>query len=140
MGKAFLLALVATLISPYAAAQVFACQAIDSIGFNSEGGNWKRTGFKPGKPFFLKIEQEELTKRSAADAMSTYPELVTCSKIEKTVGGAKQVHHCNDYSGILVFSPTTGNGSVAQLFGSAMPSTSSKKDSVQVTLFSCQKM
>lgn len=131
------LALAAALCFASAAqAQVFACQSIDASGFSWKGGRWTRTGFVGEKPFFLRVENGMLTKESAATPLNATLNRISCVR----EGGTQTVLACSDYATLLSFSPDSGNGSVAKIFGSTQRSGDANKDTVSVDLFTCQRM
>lgn len=119
-----------------AQAQIFACQSIDATGFSWKGSRWARTGFMGEKPFFLRVENGMLTKESAAIPLNATLNRISC--VRET--GTQTVLACSDYATLLSFSPDSGNGSVAKIFGSTQRSGDTEKDTVSVDLFTCQRM
>jgi len=129
------LLLALTLASP-ALAQVFACQNTDTTGFQYGGGRWSEARFVNPAPFFLELRGGRLTTESAAKVLNSRASDVRC---EANGAGMRDVFHtCSHFSSQVVFAPQIGGGSVARMYGATMGG--DRRDSVAVSLFTCQSM
>jgi hypothetical protein len=132
----FLYSILILLASAQAQGQVFACQYTDSTGLHFENGRWARKGFIAPKPFFLRLEEGRITQESAAIPLAAHSPNIVCAIKDMPQQGI--IHTCSDYSSQLIFSPSTSSGATAQLLGST--SREQRRDSVTVSLFTCQSM
>ena len=131
-------AVVAALLSAQAAqAQIYACQSIDATGFAWKGSTWTRTNFQGQKPFFLRVENGLITKESAAAPLNGTVSRITCTR---EAVASPVVLACSDYATIISFSPDTGNGAVAKVFGATQATGDTRKDTVSTDMFTCQRM
>jgi hypothetical protein len=118
-------------------AQVYACQFTMSSGFKFEAGSWASAIFKTRQPFFIALKDGQISTESAVKVLDSLPEWVRCdvTKVASNPGG---VHHCSDYASQFVFSPENGTGALSKSLGSATRGPS--RDTVSVSLFTCQRM
>ncbi len=127
-------------IGPVKAQSIFACQNIKSTGFEWKNNRWSETNYSIGKPFFIKLNgksiDEESVWRIFSDQMKYYSGDETCTK------NIVEIFTCMTQIGeSLVFNPKNGEGAKSELSGEAHKSiNSSRRDSVTVGLFTCQKM
>lgn len=113
--------------------QIFACQETHEIGYLWRNNSWIPKNFTVDGKFFIQIKDGKIQPESISGALGG--KYSTC---KDTFLG-----HISCQSGIMTntmyFDTKTSKGSVARQLGSVMPDNTSK-DSVSITLFSCQKM
>ena len=133
-----LITLSAILLATAAAAQQnFACQYTASNGFSFSEGQWGKTAFTVGPPFFIKLGSNTLDPQSIYDGLNLgyASNLPTCFSKDVFQGS----YYCASHIGETVtFNPETGQGARATVYG-AGSSTSGRRDTLSIDLFVCQK-
>jgi hypothetical protein len=134
------ISLVAIALLPHRAiAQTFACQYIAEAGLKWESGGWQSTRFKVDKPFFLKMDGEDLDLKVVADVLGSTgasSEEVRCTKLKLKTW---RRHSCIDGFGSLIFfNDVTATGGRALIAGAI--DTRDTRDTLSVAPFTCQKM
>ena len=106
-----------------------ACQVEKAAGLDWVNGRWVTKTFDVDTAKFILVQEKDgLTRDSAAKALDTFPNQVSCRTDSQFT--------CFDNLGAsLYFDPKTLNGGISQLYGSI--SKGIKKDSVTVRVFSC---
>lgn len=112
---------------------IFACQEMQEIGYIWRNNSWFPNNFPGNGKFFIQFKDGKIQAESISSAISglnstckeTFFGYITCQSGTMT--------------NTMLFDSTTGKGSVARQLGSVMGD-ASQKDSVSITLFSCQKM
>ncbi len=140
LSRLFLaISLVAIALLPHRAiAQTFACQYIVAAGLHWEAGRWESTRFRVRKPFFLKMDGDNLDHKVVADFFESFGP-ATSKEVRCTKGGIRSQHSCVDGFGtFMFFDDRTGTGGRAILNGST--ELNEKRDSLSVAPFTCQKM
>lgn len=135
----FLLACLLLVVTGSSLAQTFACQFVAAAGLRWENGSWVTSTFKKDPPFFLKIMPNgDLTLESAATVLggahtcvTGIDERITCMSAKEGFLGVGQT---------LIFHPKTTSGGISYLLGSIEPNSASRKDTLVVSPFICQKM
>jgi len=126
-------------VTQSAGAQTYACQFTDSAGF-TDTGSWKISRFNLEKPFFLKFENGNTTAESAGIVLLSSGTQTECKADIATAPNFLRISTCSTIGAVLIWSPDSGNGSLARLYGGFQRSTDKVKDTVTVALFSCQRM
>ena len=121
------------------AQQVLACQFSESTGFKSNPGRWSSANFLIGKPFFLRINNDELIDKKSLENLLFYPDDTVCKKYNSRNAGLRTACVEIDSGNGIVLSLETLTGAVSALSGAAS-SNVTKRDDVSVSLFNCQKM
>jgi hypothetical protein len=129
-----IIATAAAVISAPTMAQnvTYACQYLDSGGFNWKNGKWEITKFRTEAPFFLIYENEKIDTDSLEKALKAM--MFKCENLGRNT-------YCISFLGkSFVFDKETMSGGVSILHGASMPNGGNYKDSIAVSPFTCTKM
>ncbi len=120
----------------YAQDIIFACQETQASGFIWKNSRWNNVTFKAEDKFFIKIVNGKVEPQSLANALETKGD-VTC---QENILGLYTTCRNLSLSKTILFSMTSGTGSIARQIGSVISAKDNEKDSVSISLFTCQKM
>ena len=116
----------------WAQGKPLACETDARAGLSWENKQWVVLPFVK-KRFVLVMDGKNLTNNSVAKALRADANFLKC-----TVGYARQVS-CHDDSGAyMLFDPSTNKGGYSVVFGALKEDSSSSKDTVTVSAFTCQ--
>ena len=138
LRKAIVAAIILLAGTPIQAQEEYslACQYVEAGGLIWENNNWKPTSFFLGQPFFLSVENNELSASSVGPVFggsASYQEEVSC------LNSFNRVTTCvAPFGDTLFLNHETNSGGVSKLYGSG--STGDDRDTVVVKAFICQRM
>lgn len=121
------------------AQQVLACQFTQSTGFTWKSGRWASAGFLPNKPFFLRINDDELIEPKSLESLLFFPADTVCKKFNSKQGGLRTACAEADSGSGVVLNLQTLTGA-ASLISGAATQIQNMRDDVLVSLFTCQRM